>query len=72
MKREQPPMSSPERVYRGSVRVLSLIFLAIGAALIVTSLAAGGGPLSVGVVLGLAFGAVGGGRLWIANQTTGR
>jgi hypothetical protein len=59
-------------VYHGSVRVLSVVFLAIGVALTAATLTAGGGPLSVGFVLGLAFLAVGCARLWIANRTTGR
>jgi hypothetical protein len=36
--------------------------------ILVTTLAAGGGPLSVGFVLGLAFLAVGGGRLWASSR----
>ena len=62
-------MASPERIYRGSVRAFSLVFLVLGLVLLVTTLAAGGGPLSVGVLLGLAFLAVGAGRLWIASRT---
>jgi hypothetical protein len=58
--------SSPERVYRGSVRALSALMLAMGAAILVVTLAAGGGPLSLGVLLGIAFLAVGAGRLWLA------
>ncbi len=62
-------MASPERIYRGSVRLMSLLFVALGLALLVSTLAAGGGPLSVGVLLGVAFLAVGAGRLWIASRT---
>lgn len=62
-------MASPERIYRGSVRVMSLVFVALGLALLVSTLANGGGPLSVGVLLGVAFLAVGVGRLWIASRT---
>jgi len=62
-------VASPERIYRGSVRAFSLVFLVLGLVLLVTTLAAGGGPLSVGVLLGLAFLAVGAGRLWIASRT---
>lgn len=63
------PVPSPERIYRGSVRVMSLVFVALGLALFVSTLASGGGPLSVGVLLGVAFLAVGVGRLWIASRT---
>jgi hypothetical protein len=62
-------MASPERIYRGSVRLMSLAFLGLGLAILVSTLAAGGGPLSVGVLLGVAFLAVGAGRLWIASRT---
>jgi hypothetical protein len=62
-------MASPERIYRGSVRLFSLIFVVLGLALLVNTLASGGGPLSIGVLLGVAFLAVGAGRLWIAAHT---
>jgi len=62
-------MASPERIYRGSVRLFSLVFVALGVALLVSTLASGGGPLSIGVLLGVAFLAVGAGRLWIASRT---
>jgi hypothetical protein len=62
-------MASPERIYRGSVRLFSLVFVALGLALLVSTLASGGGPLSIGVLLGIAFLAVGAGRLWIASRT---
>ena len=59
-------MGSPERIYRGSVRALSLIFLTLGLAILVSTLANGGGPLSVGTLLGIAFLLLGSVRLWIA------
>jgi len=62
-------MASPERIYRGSVRLLSLVFVALGLTLLVSTLIRGGGVLSIGVLLGIAFLAVGVGRLWIAAKT---
>jgi hypothetical protein len=62
-------MASPERIYHGSVRLFSLAFLLLGLALLVATLVNGGGALSVGMLLGLAFLAVGAGRLWIASRT---
>jgi hypothetical protein len=62
-------MDSPERIYRGSIRLFSLVFVVLGLGLLVTTLAKGGGPLSVGVLLGVAFLAVGVGRLWISART---
>ncbi len=61
-------MSSPERIYRGSIRMLSLVFVALGLGILVSTLANGGGPFSVGVLMGLAFIAVGVGRLWVASR----
>jgi len=62
-------MASPERIYRGSVRLFSLVFLALGLAILASTLANGGGPLSLGTVLGIAFLTVGAGRLWIASRS---
>jgi hypothetical protein len=62
-------VGSPDRLYRGSVRAFSLVFVGLGLVLLVSTLANGGGPLSVGVLLGLAFLVVGAGRLWIATRT---
>ena len=61
-------MPSPERIYHGSVRALSILFVALGAAILVVTLAAGGGPLSIGVLMGIGFVAVGCGRLWAASR----
>jgi hypothetical protein len=55
-------------VYQRSVRLLSFVFLALGGVLLVTTLASGGGPASVGVLMGVAFLAVGAGRLWVSAR----
>lgn len=55
-------------MYNRSTRALSLVFLALGLLLLVRTLASGGGPASVGVFLGVAFLAVGAGRLWLATR----
>ena len=60
-------MTTPERIYRGSVRVFSLIFVLLGLAILVSTFAQGGGPLSLGVLLGLAFLAVGILRGWLGG-----
>jgi hypothetical protein len=43
--------------------------LTLGLLILASTLIHGGGPLSVGTLLGLAFFAVGAGRLWIASRT---
>jgi hypothetical protein len=61
-------VGSPNRIYRGSVRALSLLFIALGLVILTSTLVNGGGPLSLGILLGLAFLAVGGARLWLAQR----
>ena len=59
---------SGERFYRGAVRGFSLVFIAIGLAVLVATLVNGGGPASVGFLMGIAFLAVGAGRLWLGSR----
>ncbi len=61
-------MASPERIYHGSVRAFSLVFLSLGLVILAVTLVNGGGPLSIGVVMGVAFVAVGAGRLWALSR----
>jgi hypothetical protein len=62
---------SGERLYRGAVRGFSIALVAIGLALLVVTITAGGGPASVGFLMGVAFLAVGLGRLWIGARMSG-
>jgi hypothetical protein len=55
-------------IYKQAVRGFSAAFVLIGLVLIVVTLAHGGGPASVGVLMGLAFVVVGVGRLWVARR----
>jgi hypothetical protein len=59
------------RAYHGAVRAISLLFIALGAVILVTTIASGGGPLSLGVILGIAFVAVGAGRFWVSSRGSG-
>ena len=59
---------SSERVYRGAVRAFSAVFVAIGLLVLVVTLANGGGPASLGFLMGIAFLAVGVGRLWLGRR----
>jgi hypothetical protein len=56
------------RAYRQSTRVFSAAILGLGLAMIVTTLARGGGALALGVVVGVAFAAIGAGRLYLAGD----
>ncbi len=68
MKDDGTQMATSERIYHGSVRVLAYAFMAIGVLLLAASLIGGGGPLSLGIFLGVAFLGVGSGRLWIGKR----
>jgi hypothetical protein len=48
--------------------VLSGLMVLIGIAMIARTVAAGGGAVAVGVVLGLLFMAAGAGRLWLERR----
>lgn len=58
-------MPDVRRVHRRSTRVLSAAMIVVGTALLVSTIARGGGPLALGVVLGLLFCALGAGRLYV-------
>ena len=49
-------------------RVLSALMMVIGVAIIVRTIAAGGGPVALGLVLGLLFVAAGAGRLYAERR----
>ena len=56
------------RAYHGAIKVSSIAFIVIGVLLLVVTLANGGGPASIGFLMGILFVAVGAGRLWIASR----
>ena len=57
-----------ERAYHSAIRGFSLVFVVVGVALLVATFAGGGGPASIGFVMGVLFVAVGVGRYWIASR----
>jgi hypothetical protein len=60
-----------ERAYLTSTRVLNALLVLVGLALIVATLARGGGALALGLVVGVLFALLGAGRLWLARPRTG-
>jgi hypothetical protein len=58
-----------ERAYLQSTRALSATLLVLGIAMVVASLVRGGGPLALGVVLGVAFALLGAARLYLASRS---
>jgi hypothetical protein len=61
-------LSGGERLYRGAVRAFSFTFVAIGLVVLIVTLANGGGPASLGFLMGIAFVGIGLGRLWAAGR----
>jgi hypothetical protein len=64
-------MPAPDEVYRGVTRLFSVVILGFGIAIVVVTVAEGGGPLSAGVLIGLLFSALGVGRLYLALRGRG-
>jgi hypothetical protein len=59
-----------QRAYRESTRAVGAIICLLGVVMIVITLARGGGPLALGVVVGAAFAILGALRVVIANRLT--
>ena len=56
-------MPDPREVHRTATRIMSVVMTVLGVLLLVLTLARGGGPLSVGTLLGVLFIAAGALRL---------
>ena len=56
-----------ERAYRHSTRLLGALIAVLGVAMVVSTLARGGGPLALGVVLGTLFTVLGCARVYLAG-----
>jgi hypothetical protein len=61
-------MASRQRIGSNGTKILSSVILGLGLVIVVRTLAAGGGPASVGVLLGLVFVALGAARLYLATR----
>jgi hypothetical protein len=58
----------PDEGYQLAVRIFSFTIIGFGVAMLVITLARGGGPLAVGVLFGLLFIALGSGRLYLSMR----
>jgi hypothetical protein len=56
-----------QRAYLASTRLLGAALLLVGVAMMASTIAHGGGPLAVGVLLGAMLAVVGAARLWLAR-----
>ena len=57
-----------ERAYRNATRASALAVCLLGIAMTVVALARGGGPLALGVLVGVAFALLGAARLYLATR----
>jgi hypothetical protein len=56
-----------QRAYIASTRLLSAALVVVGVAMVASTIARGGGPLALGVVLGVLLALLGVGRFWLAR-----
>jgi hypothetical protein len=56
-----------ERFYANSTRLFAVLIALLGIAMVATTLARGGGPLALGVLLGVLFTVLGCARLYLAG-----
>jgi hypothetical protein len=48
---------------------MSAVMIVLGVVLVVRTIAEGGGPLAIGMLLGVLFVAAGLGRIWVSRRT---
>jgi hypothetical protein len=58
-------MPEPRQIHSTSTFTLSILMIVIGLGLCIRTLAAGGGPLATGLILGVLFVAAGVGRVYL-------
>jgi hypothetical protein len=56
-----------QRAYLASTRLLGVLLFVLGVAMVISTLARGGGGLAVGVVMGSLLAVLGAGRAWLAR-----
>ncbi len=62
-------MPDPRDLHRASTRVLSIVMIVIGVVLVVVTVANGGGPIAMGVLMGVLFVAAGGARMYLDRRS---
>lgn len=65
-------MTDARSVHRGATRLMSTIMVLLGLAMLVGTVVEGGGPISLGVLLGILFIAAGAARLYLASRMGAR
>lgn len=64
-------MPEPRDVHHAATSLMSVVMVVLGLIMLVSTLTRGGGPLALGVILGVGFVLVGGGRIYVARSGTG-
>jgi hypothetical protein len=67
----RPKISTVDRAYRQSTRVLGALLCAVGVVMVVATVTRGGGPLALGVVVGGLFAVLGAARVALAGGLRG-
>ena len=62
---------APDEVYRGVTRLVAIVIVGFGIAIVAVTLANGGGLGSFGLWIGLLFVGLGAGRLYLALRAQG-
>ncbi len=60
---------APDQVYRGVSRIFAAIIVGFGLAIVIVTLANGGGPTSFGLLIGVVFTLLGGARLLLSFRS---
>jgi hypothetical protein len=60
-------MPEPRQLRQSYTRLMSVLMVVIGVALIVRTITAGGGALAIGLLLGILFLLAGAGRLYVSR-----
>ena len=63
-----PRRGRVDEAYLLATRVFAVLIIGFGAAIVIVTLARGGGPTSFGFLIGVAFTALGTGRLYLAMR----
>lgn len=61
-------MKGGQRLYGASVRLIALAMIALGVTICIRTVTLGGGPLSFGIIVGIALTGIGCARLWLAGR----
>ncbi len=61
-------MPDPQKLHRSATRLTSVLLVVLGLLLVVSTLARGGGPLAVGLLLGLLLAGAGAARLYLSRE----